>query len=339
MMACLPMNDKVVDITQSTETADAPKTKVYRSMTGNGRISPATRQRVLDYVKKHNCTLDVPACGADNRCSYNISLVISKQFSDFEMPFLRKIMRSVYYVAGEYDYDVLLTLVDENETRPVERLLGNRKIDGLILTRTLERDPLIPLLKARKLPFVAIGQPEDDEILSVDHDQVGGCREMTSLLLMKGMKHIALLGGSMLYTVNQSRLEGFRQAYVKMGQKIDENLLFLELESDDLRMEAVQQAVERGADCILCMDERLAQLTLNMLKQLNLRVPQDIRLASLYDNENLVNTVPPISAVQFNADILGLKATQQLLCALQGQPVETRMELGYQVSLRESTQT
>ena len=78
-----------------------------------------------------------------------------------------------------------------------------------------------------------------------------------------------------------------------MGQKIDESLLFLELESDDLRMEAVQQAVERGADCILCMDERLAQLTLNMLKQLNLRVPQDIRLASLYDNENLVNTVPP----------------------------------------------
>ena len=55
MMACLPMNDKAVDITQSTETADAPKTKVYRSMIGNGRISPATRQRVLDYVKKHNC--------------------------------------------------------------------------------------------------------------------------------------------------------------------------------------------------------------------------------------------------------------------------------------------
>lgn len=337
-MARLPMNDKVVDIAQSTETVDASKKTVYRSMAGSGRISPATRQRVLDYVKKHNCTFDVPACGADNRCSYNISLVISKQFSDFEMPFMRKIMRSVYYVAGEYDYDVLLTLVDENETRPVERLLDNRKIDGLILTRTLERDPLIPLLKTHKLPFVAIGQPEDDEILSVDHDQVGGCREMTSLLLMKGMKHIALLGGSMLYTVNQSRLEGFRQAYDKMGQVIDEGLLFLELETDDLRMWAVQQAVERGADCILCMDERLAQLSLNVLKQLNLRVPQDIRLASLYDSENLASAVPPITAVQFNADILGLKATHQLLCALQGEKVETRIELGYQVSLRESTQ-
>ena len=337
--ATLPKNDKPIDITQIAQALGVSNTTVSRAISGNGRISAATRQRVLDYVKAHNYTPSMMARGLVKRCSYNISLVISTQFSDFELPFLRKVMRSVYQVAGDSDYDVLLTLVGENETRPVERLLDNRKIDGLILTRTLERDPLIPLLKARKVPFVAIGQPEDDQVLSVDHDQVGGCREMTSLLLMKGMKHIALLGGSMLYTVNQSRLEGFRQAYVKMGQKIDENLLFLELESDDLRMEAVQQAVERGADCILCMDERLAQLTLNMLKQLNLRVPQDIRLASLYDNENLVNTVPPISAVQFNADILGLKATQQLLCALQGQPVETRMELGYQVSLRESTQT
>lgn len=306
-MSPLPKNDKPIDITQIAQALGVSKATVSRAISGNGRISAATRQRVLDYVKEHNYTPSMMAHGLVKRCSYNISLVISTQFSDFELPFLRKVMRSVYQVAGDSDYDVLLTLVGENETRPVERLLDNRKIDGLILTRTLERDPLIPLLKARKVPFVAIGQPEDDQVLSVDHDQVGGCREMTSLLLMKGMKHIALLGGSMLYTVNQSRLEGFRQAYVKMGQKIDENLLFLELESDDLRMEAVQQAVERGADCILCMDERLAQLTLNMLKQLNLRVPQDIRLASLYDNENLVNTVPPISAVQFNADILGLK--------------------------------
>ena len=338
-MSPLPQNDKPVDITQIAQALGVSKTTVSRAISGNGRISQATRQRVLDYVKAHNYTPSMMARGLVKRCSHNISLVISKQFSDFELPYLRKVMRSVYQVAGDSDYDVLLTLVDENETRPVERLLDYRKIDGLILTRTLERDPLIPLLKARKIPFVAIGQPEDDQVLSVDHDQVGGCREMTSLLLMKGMKHIALLGGSMLYTVNQSRLEGFRQAYVTMGQKIDESLLFLELESDDLRMEAVQQAVERGADCILCMDERLAQLTLNMLKQLNLRVPQDIRLASLYDNEILVNTVPPITAVQFNADILGLKATQQLLCVLQGQPVETRMELGYQISLRQSTQT
>lgn len=338
-MPPLPKNDKPIDITQIAQALGVSKTTVSRAISGNGRISAATRQRVLDYVKAHNYTPSMMARGLVKRCSYNISLVISTQFSDFELPFLRKVMRSVYQVAGDSDYDVLLTLVGENETRPVERLLDNRKIDGLILTRTLERDPLIPLLKARKVPFVAIGQPEDDQVLSVDHDQVGGCREMTSLLLMKGMKHIALLGGSMLYTVNQSRLEGFRQAYVKMGQKIDESLLFLELESDDLRTSAVELAVQRGADCILCMDDQVALLALSTLKQLNLRVPQDIRLASLYDDEALQECTTQITAVSFDAEQLGRRTAQQLLSLIRHQPVETRTLLGYQVGLRLSTQT
>ena len=60
----------------------------------------------------------------------------------------------------------------------------------------------------------------------MDHDQVGGCRELVSLLLMKGLHRIALLGGSMLYTVNQSRLEGYKQAHDRACCKIDESLLF-----------------------------------------------------------------------------------------------------------------
>ena len=56
------------------------------------------------------------------------------------------------------------------ESLPVVTILIATFNSEKILPRTLERDPLIPLLKARKLPFVAIGQPEDDEILSVDHD-------------------------------------------------------------------------------------------------------------------------------------------------------------------------
>ena len=55
----------------------------------------------------------------------------------------------------------------------------------------------------------------------------------------------------MLYTVNQSRLEGYKQAHDRACCKIDESLLFLELESDDLRTSAVDLAVQRGADCIL----------------------------------------------------------------------------------------
>ena len=331
--------EKKIDISQMAEDLGVSKTTVSRALSGNGRVSEATRARVVQYAKEKNYVPNMLARGLVTQQSYNISLVFSRQFGNLAAPFLRKTVSAVYDIATRNDYDVLMTMVGEQETSPMQRLLVNRKIDGVILARTLERDPLIPMLQKSGIPFVAIGRPADQDVISVDHDQVGGCRELVSLLLMKGMKRIALLGGTMLYTVNMSRLEGFKQAYDMMDQKIDESLLFLELETDDLRMQAVSQALERKPDCILCMDDRLTLLAMNMLKQQGVRVPQDIRVASLYDSSALAESSPAITAVQFDAYALGRKATQQLLQALKGREVETRVELGYQVSMRESTKT
>ena len=72
------------------------KTTVSGQYPAMAVMGAATRQRVQDYVKEHNYTPSVMARGLAMRCSYNISLVISKQFSDFEMPFCaRRCVRSI----------------------------------------------------------------------------------------------------------------------------------------------------------------------------------------------------------------------------------------------------
>lgn len=276
--------EKKIDISQMAEDLGVSKTTVSRALSGNGRVSEATRARVVQYAKEKNYVPNMLARGLVTQQSYNISLVFSRQFGNLAAPFLRKTVSAVYDIATRNDYDVLMTMVGEQETSPMQRLL-------------------------------------------------------VSLLLMKGLHRIALLGGSMLYTVNQSRLEGYKQAHDRACCKIDESLLFLELESDDLRTSAVELAVQRGADCILCMDDQVAQLALSTLRQLNLRVPQDIRLASLYDDEALQGCTPQITAVSFDAEQLGRRTAQQLLSLIRHQPVETRTLLGYQVGLRLSTQT
>ena len=85
------------------------------------------------------------------------------------------------------------------------------------------------------------------------------------------------------------------------------------------------------------MDDQVALLALSTLRQLNLRVPQDIRLASMYDDEALQECTPQITAVSFDAEQLGRRTAQQLLSLIRHQPVETRTLLGYQVGLRLST--
>jgi len=332
-------DEGIMDITRMAEDLGVSKTTVSRALSGNGRVSEATRQRVVDYAREKNYVPNMMAKSLVTKKSYNVALVFSRQFSNFEGQFLRKTITAVCDVMARNDYDVLLAMVGEQESQPMQRLLVNHKIDGVILARSLERDPLIPLLQQSKLPFIAIGRPADPTVLYVDHDQVGGCREMTNLLLMKGLHRIALLGGSMLYTVNQTRLEGFRQAHEHSRCKIDETLLFLELETDDLRIDAIQQAVARKADCLLCMDDHVAMLALNTVRQMGLKVPGDIRIASLYDGEALLDCTPQITAVSFDPELLGKRAAQQLLAVTRRQPVETGALLGYQVGLRTSTQT
>ena len=315
------------------------KTTVSRAISGKGRVNEATRARVQEYIRLHHYQPSMLARGLAENRTYNIAMVISRQFSTLDLPFLRKSMSAIYELASQNDYDVLLTMVGERETAPMTRLLNNRKIDGAILTRTLESDPLIPILKASGLPFVAIGSPADPDVLQVDNDQIGGCRELTALLLMKGLHRIALLGGSMLYTVNQSRLEGFRQAYEQAGLVMDESLLFLELESESQRVHAIEHALAAAPDCILCMDEDVTGLVMRMLKRRGVRVPQDVKIASLYDSEELLTYSTPVTAVQFDAAQLGHVAVRQLIAAMEGQPVEKRVELGFQVVLRDSTKT
>lgn len=328
-----------MDITRMAEDLGVSKTTVSRALSGNGRVSEATRQRVVEYAREKNYVPNMMAKSLVTKKSYNIALVFSRHFSNLAGPFLRKTITAVCDVMTRNDYDVLLAMVGEQEAQPMQRLLVNRKIDGVILARSLEQDPLIPLLQQSGLPFVTIGRPADPTVLYVDHDQVGGCRELTALLLQKGLHRIALLGGSMLYTVNQARLAGFRRAHADAHCPVAENLLFLELETDELRKEAIRQAAARKADCLLCMDDHVALLALNTVRQLGLKVPEDIRIASLYDGEALLDCTPQITAASFDPELLGKHAAQRLLDVIRSQPVETDALLGYQIELRDSTRT
>ena len=45
-------------------------------------------------------------------------------------------------------------------------------------------------------------------VIQIDHNHKSACKELTSIILMKGMKRIALIGGDENHVVTQSRLVG-----------------------------------------------------------------------------------------------------------------------------------
>ena len=191
--------------------------------------------------------------------------------------------------------------------------------------------------KEKKIPFVTTGSTTYRKVKQVDNDQQSACRELTSILLMRQMKHIALLGGSESFVVNQNRYKGYQQAYQEAGREVEETLVYRNLESCAFMDRAVEEVLEKGADCIVCMDDAICIQVLRKLRQEHIKVPQDIRVASFYNSSVLENNIPSITSLSFNARELGMEACKNLLAQIEGETVPDRTLLSYEVVLKEST--
>ena len=215
----------------------------------------------------------------------------------------------------------------------LQRVVENHKIDGLILGRTLIRDDRIKYLKQTDLPFVAIGSTEEPNVAQIDNDHIAACRELTSILIMKGIKKFALIGGNSNHVVNRTRREGFEQGIIGAGLMIEDMKVYMDcVDRSNVEM-AVEDSMRHMVDCIVCMD-----WVLDKLRKEGISVPEQIKVASFYNSALLENNRPALTSLQYDPKELGKTAGETLFRMIEGEEIADRILLGYEVTLKGSTQ-
>ncbi len=313
------------------------KTTVSRAISGKGRISKATTERVLQFIARHDYRPNVMARGLAQSRTYNLGLVLPEEYGAAEFSFFRECMNGICEVAYSANYDIVISMTEGSDISQLQRMIANRKVDGMILSRTLTESATQKFLMEKEIPFVVIGPSVYPEVVNVDNDNEGASRELTGIMLMKGMRRLALIGGSRKHLVTESRRRGFMEAHRQQGIFTDEALTFMDVDNYLKAMHAVNRALELGADGLVCMDDFITGLALGCLREKGIRIPDDIRIASLYDSVQLEYNTPPVTSLHFDAKELGRRACRTLL-EMMGEPVEgEENSLSYQVILREST--
>lgn len=328
---------KKITIADVADALGVSRTTVSRAISGKGRIGKETRTRVMEYIEAHDYKPNVIAKSLAQSKTYNICVVMPGEYDVIDLHFFQECLFGIQEIAGAMEYDLLLAICKNNDVSSLDRVISNQKVDGTILMRTFVEDAQVEYLQNKKTPFVAIGSSNYPGVIQVDHNHRSACRELTSILLMKQMKKIALIGGDEGHVVNQSRIMGFREAYEAVGAQVDENLLFLNLENNVMVDKKVDEILEKGADCILCLDDAVCSRVLRKLREKEIDVPEKIRVASFYNSTVLENNVPSITSLNFGAKEIGMVACQTLLDMIEGKDVPQRTLLPYQVVFREST--
>jgi DNA-binding LacI/PurR family transcriptional regulator len=332
------MKDDHITISDVADALGVSKTTVSRALSGKGRIGDATRQRVLAYVEKYDYKPNVMAKGLAQSKTYNLCVVMPENYALVDLPFFQEVVTGIQEIAGMNEYDILLCICQENDVSSLERILRNRKVDGVVLLRTFLKDRQIEFLLEKGVPFVTTGSTAYRKVRQVDNDHQNACRELTSILLMRQQKRIALLGGNESYVVTRSRYQGFAMAYEQAGIAMDESLVYMNLESKAMIERAVEDSLGKGIDCFLCMDDAICDKVLRKLRLEQIRVPQDVKVASFYNSSMLENHTPSITSLSFNARELGMEACRNLFAQIAGENVQERTLLPYEVVLKESTQ-
>lgn len=331
------MNKKMTieDIAKDLEVS---KTTVSRAISGKGRISDSTRNRILAYIDKIQYQPNSIAKSLAQSKTYNIAMVIPGDCDLVEMPFIQNSMQGVCEQASKQDYDVMLVMLNGNDLTNLSRMISNHKVDGVILSRSFVKDEAANFLKEKDIPFVLMGTSKDKEILQVDNNHKAACRQLVSELLAKGYDKIGLIGSNIDFVVNRARLQGFRDAFSSQKKTLDESLLFHECGTIEMVEKAVMTLVSKKVSCVVCMDDMICSQVLQVLNKKNIQVPQQMKIASFYDSSLLRSHEPAITSLLFDDKALGALTCSVLLDFIQGNNVKQKTLLGYEIAFRESTQ-
>jgi len=170
----------------------------------------------------------------------------------------------------------------EREARAIETMLEQR-VDGLVLTvADAAANPHLDRLDAEHVPYVlayneTAGQARIPARCSVTVDNRAAARDAICALLARGHRQIRMLTGTLAASDRAARRhDGYREALEAAGVtpqppvEIDFNADVM------LPAELARLLAPPRPTAIFCSNDRLALLTIRSLREMGLRVPEDV---------------------------------------------------------------
>lgn len=312
------------------------KTTVSRAISGKGRVSEETRQRVQCYISQMNYKPNVIAKGLAQSKTFNIAVMLPMDCDMQELPFFQNCMCGICEAAAKRDYDVLTVYASAGELGGLERIITNHKVDGVILSRTLIQDTAAGYLKKKNIPVVAAGSSDDMSLIQVDHDHRSACRELTAHLLKQGIHKIGLIGGNESHMVTRNRYEGFADAFRMAGLPVNQNMVCFGAETVPKIEQAVELFLENQAECIVCMDDRICNHVVSKLRETDATLLNSVRIVSFYGGVSGSLLAGWVETAEFDAKKLGYVTCNTLLDVVDGRQIAIKQLLPYKLRMMEN---
>ncbi|MEU6914682.1 LacI family DNA-binding transcriptional regulator [Streptomyces olindensis] len=326
-----------VTITEIARQAGVSVPTVSRVVNGRSDVSPQTRARVEDLLRRHGYRKRPASSGTR-------AALLDLVFNNLDSPWAVEIIRGVEEVAHAAGVGTVVSAIHgrSGDAREWMRNLRARASDGVILVTSALEPMLHEELRILGVPLVVVdpaGSPALDAPTIGAANWSGGMAA-TAHLLSLGHRRIGLIAGPPRLLCSRARLDGYRAALEGAGIAVDESLVV----PGDFRPESGFAACNALLDlpepptAVFAASDQMALGAIEALRRRGLRVPQDMSVVGFDDLPEVRWSAPPLTTVrQPLADMGKLAVRTVLRLTRDEQPDSPRVELGTDLVVRAST--
>lgn len=288
---------------------------VSRVINGNSAISEETKKKIFLAMEELDYHTNSLARNFANGSTNAIGLIIDAEDDNtFSNAFFNRSVYAIETVAQSQGYNLLIT---NNRDSMAEKLVFEKKVDGIILPTSSVTSRLVEILKKNNFPFIILGEPEKDKAETnwIDINNVLGSESAIEHFAEMGYKKIAFVIENQNTLFAKNRIQGYKSGIKNEGLEYDENFI---VESGDDVMQAYEIAIKmldskKRPDAFLCSNNILAFQVLKALKQRKVAVPEEVGIIT-FDNYPIAEYMdPPLTVVDVDTYSLGEQAATSLI--------------------------
>ena len=296
---------------------------VSRALKDSPRISLERRKAIQQYARDHNFYPN--AIGEALRHSRMMpSKVIGVIVPEFTHYYFMSVLTGIEEAAAARGYSIMVALSGELNEREVSICDTFRyyKVCGIIVsqakdTRNYEHyqkliDAGIPLVF-----YDRICTGVNASRVVVD-DYMGAYNAVTHLI-ETGCKRIAFYGSPLQLEISKNRLNGYKDALLKHGMKVDEEIIrFCDNRADAEALTPEILALEHRPDGFFAVNDDTAIGILYTVKRAGLKVPEDVSICGFTNGQRAVACDPMLTTVEQRGHRVGEEAASILMDKVEG---------------------
>jgi len=294
-----------VTIKDVADRAGVSVTSASYAINGKGTISEATRKRVLNAAEELNYHPNAFARNLKRQRSGTIGVFISR----FGGLFYEDILDGIHAAILDTDFELIVC----PESRPVNKHLTQRQVDGAIVFDSKISSKLLLKIASEQLPIIVLDRNIDSpNIYPILLDNQSGAKAIFEHLYAQGARRIYYLTGASDSFDNKERMRTFVKEAKKKG-------IFIQVFTGNFTRDAgfdVGKLIVRSKDlpqAIFCANDQMAIGFIDAMHECGICVPEEVSVVGFDDIAIAQYMQPSLTTVGYSRFDWGHQAASQLI--------------------------